>query len=171
VSGSPSASLSEINARQSLVAFFYTRPHFRADLVRTLDDVEDIGRLSQKLLLGRGDINDLIALSKTIHVWSYIKSRIKQEKRLEMSERSDFKDVDWCSVDALMSRMSPLDDLANKILNAIEEDSSPEATRSIEEQDDALSVTAGSETPELCMNETSRFCTGKWAIKQRFACR
>lgn len=167
MSGSPSTSLSEINARQSLVAFFYTRPHFRADLVRALEDVEDIGRLSQKLLLGRGDINDLIAMGKTMHVWSNIKSRIKQEKKLEMSERSDFKDEDWNSIDALMSRMSSLDNLANKILNAIE-DSSPEGTRSIEEQDDAPSVTTGSEIPELCMNETSRFCTGKRAIKQRF---
>ena len=162
MSGSPSTSLNEINARQSLVAFLYTRPHFRADLIGVLEDVEDIGRISQKFLLGRGDVSDLLALSKTIHAWSNIKRLIEQEKSFETAKCHDFKAEDWSSIETLVSKMSPLDDLANKILDAIEE--SPfEDSRSVAEQDDGFSVSTDSGAP--------RFCSGKWLIKQRFASR
>ena len=171
MTGSPSISLNEINTRQSLVAFFYTRPHFRADLIGVLENVEDIGRISQKFLLGRGDVSDLLALSKTIHAWSNIKILIEQEKSLETTKWCDSKVEDWSSIDALVSKMSPLDDLANKILDAIEEDSPFEGSRSIAEQDDAFSVLTDSGVPEPGMNGAPRFCSGKWVIKQRFASR
>lgn len=169
MSGSPSTSLNEINARQSLVAFFYTSPHFRADLIGVLEEVEDVGRISQKFLLGRGDVSDLLALSKTIHAWSNIKNLIEQEKSLETAKCHNFKAEDWSSIDTLVSKMSPLDDLANKILDAIEEDSPFEGSHSIAEQDGAFNVSTDSGAPELGMNGVPRSCGGKWLIKQRFA--
>ncbi|KAK2461757.1 hypothetical protein APHAL10511_006220 [Amanita phalloides] len=160
---SPSTSLSEIYARQSLVALFYARPHFRADLKRALKDVEDVGRISQKFLLGRGDFNDLLALSKTIHVWSNIRLRIEEEKRLEMAECHDFKGDDWNNIFTLVSRMAALDDLSNKIVNAIDDvGASPEGPRPV--------IEFPSVTTDPAMSESaSQFCSGKWLIRQSFS--
>ena len=76
VPGSPSGSIAEVNARQSLVAFFHARPHLRNDLVGALRDLEDATRIVQKFLLGRGDASDLSAMSACISIWAAIRSRI-----------------------------------------------------------------------------------------------
>ncbi|KAF8633937.1 hypothetical protein AX15_001121 [Amanita polypyramis BW_CC] len=164
---SPSTSLNEINARQSLVSLLFTRPHFRADLISSLEDAEDIGRISQKFLLGRGDVNDLLALSRTIYVWSNIKRRIKEEKRLEMAERPEFNWDEWKSIDTLMSRMSELHSLSNKIIDAIEEgDASFEGTRSVIESGESSGILT---EIEPVMNGAPRVYNGKWTIRQSFS--
>ncbi|KAF8078408.1 muts domain V-domain-containing protein [Lyophyllum atratum] len=117
---SPSTSIVEINARQSLVAFFHARPHFQVDLAAALADAEDTGRIVQKFMLGRGDPNDLLAVKRTACIWSNIVKRIEDEKQLESVERVDFNKDDWASIDALMSGMIDLGDLSKRIGRALE---------------------------------------------------
>lgn len=114
-SGSPSTSVTEINARQSLVAFFHARPFLRQDLIQSLRDAEDATRIVQKFLLGRGNYADLTAICTTIDIWSSIRERILMEKR--MGGRGDEKvdDAEWASIGALMKRLSDLDGLARRI--------------------------------------------------------
>ncbi|KJA26143.1 hypothetical protein HYPSUDRAFT_1067724 [Hypholoma sublateritium FD-334 SS-4] len=117
---SPSTSVPEINARQSLVDIFCRRAHFRADLCELLKEVEDIERLCQKFLLGRAEFADLVSIQSTIDRWDNIHRRIKQEKKMEGIENPDtFSEDNWRNLDALFRRMSNVDDLASKISNAI----------------------------------------------------
>ncbi|OBZ78757.1 MutS 1 [Grifola frondosa] len=116
---SPSTSITEINARQSLVAFFYSRPFVLQDLVQTLGEVEDATRIVQRFLLGRGDVSDLSAICTTIDIWSSIKNRVELEKHMEHQERGQVTESDWTSLEMLMSRMADLENLANRIRMAL----------------------------------------------------
>ncbi|KAG8820621.1 DNA mismatch repair ATPase msh1, partial [Serendipita sp. 399] len=62
----PSTSIAEIKTRQSVVSFFYTRPHLRADLIALLRKIEDTARIVQKFLAGRGTPDDLRNIATAI---------------------------------------------------------------------------------------------------------
>lgn len=111
--------MAEINARQSLVAFFHARPFLRQDLVQVLRDAEDATRIVQKFLLGRGSFSDLSALCTTVETWSSIKERILTEQKMERAEDDPVADAQWASVEALMDRMSDLSDLSARISMAL----------------------------------------------------
>jgi hypothetical protein len=113
--GSPSTSIKEINARQSLVEFLHARPHLRDDIVQALSDMEDASRIVQKFIMGRGDASDLSAIHSTILVWGSIKTRIELEKKMEKTERGIIAEDEWASLDVLMSRMSELRELRMRI--------------------------------------------------------
>lgn len=163
--GSPSTSLVEINARQSLVAFFCSRPNFRTDLALALADAEDTGRIVQKFSLGRGDSNDLLAVKRTTQVWAAIKKRVEEEKRLEVLERTDFNEEDWRSLDSLMSRMARLDELSARISTALE-DSPPAMDESQTPGPEPLEVnTTDSEKEPSEVNVFWPSGVGKWTIK------
>ncbi|KZT74786.1 hypothetical protein DAEQUDRAFT_742256 [Daedalea quercina L-15889] len=116
---SPSTSLREIKARQSLVAFFHARPYLREDLVQALGDIEDTTRIVQRLLLGRGQSSDLAALCSTIRTWTSIRRRVELEKAMEAQERGVVDEEEWSSIDALMHGMHDLDHLVNMIEKAM----------------------------------------------------
>jgi DNA mismatch repair ATPase MutS len=112
---SPSTSLTEINARQSLVAFFCDRPHLRADLLDLLRKAEDAGRLVQKFLLGRGDSSHLHLLGTTMKLWDNIQLRIQEERQLEAQNNPNFHSEQWRSLDALVNRMADVSILSQRI--------------------------------------------------------
>ena len=118
--GSPSASITEIDARQSLVAFFSRRPHFRVDVSETLKRVDDVGRLCQKFLLGRADFTDLSSIHASIEVWTNLGKQFQQEKAAESTERLESPvNDDWKALDTLFSQLSSLDALSSRISKAI----------------------------------------------------
>ncbi|KAJ3870122.1 muts domain V-domain-containing protein [Lentinula novae-zelandiae] len=132
---SPSTSIQEINARQSLVAFFHSRPHFRADLLVFLAKAEDASRIVQKFLLGKGDPSDMLALTATVNIWSGIQQRVNHEREMEYLERRSFSASEWVSLDTLMNRMVNLEDLAQRISLAVERPVSPQYDESAEDAD------------------------------------
>ncbi|KAK0208543.1 muts domain V-domain-containing protein [Desarmillaria ectypa] len=118
---SPSTSIPEIEARQSLVEFFCLRSYFREDLVEALAKLEDASRIVQKFLLGRGDNSDLLAVYTTVKTWSHLKLRIGRERLLEAQERGEnFCSDEWSSLDSLMARFSDLNELGRRIGSALE---------------------------------------------------
>lgn len=119
--GSPSTSQREIEARQSLVAFFYHRPHLRDDIVRSLQDSEDACRIVQRFLSCKGEPKDLLAINRTIQVWTVIQNRIELEKTMECRERDSVREEDWSSVDTLVSKITSLHDLSTRITLALED--------------------------------------------------
>ncbi|TFK57401.1 hypothetical protein OE88DRAFT_1691084 [Heliocybe sulcata] len=116
---SPSASLKEIHARQSLVAFFHDRPSLREDLTITLNEVADTTRIIQRFLASRGVISDLTSVSSTVSTWTSIVKRLELEKKMEERERADFRIEDWASLDLLLSRIRDLQHVADHINSAI----------------------------------------------------
>jgi hypothetical protein len=111
--------MKEINARQSLVAFLYTRPDLRADLTATVSKTDDVTRIVQKFLLGRAEPSDLLAISSTVSVWFSIQERLRQEKILEEREQNGIRIDEWSSIDTLMSRLADLGQLSKKITDAL----------------------------------------------------
>ncbi|KAG1783726.1 muts domain V-domain-containing protein [Suillus placidus] len=121
---SPSTSVKEIQARQSLVAFFHARPHLLSDVRQFLDEVEDTTRIVQRFLLGRGDPGDLVSISKTIN--------------MESSERGFLLSEDWSSVDALLCRMADLQDLERRINLALRNIETTDELRDDQDADGSL---------------------------------
>lgn len=165
VVGSPSTSLTEINARQSLVAFFHRRPHFLADLAQVLANVDDTGRIVQRFLLGRGDTSDLLALNTTIAMWSAIRRRIDEERHQETVERDDYSADEWISLNALMSRLKDFNQLADRISIALEtvqpSNEAPEPVQDFEESEGSQGIVTKS---------IWKYSNQKWVIKSRQAC-
>jgi DNA mismatch repair ATPase MutS len=119
LTGSPSTSVAEINARQALVAFFHSRTHIRDDLTQLLSNIEDVSRIVQKFLLGRGNANDLSAINQTIVGWSSIQKRIELERDMAIKERGSIRHEEWASLDSLMARMNDLTNLSLRISTSI----------------------------------------------------
>ncbi|KAJ3922978.1 muts domain V-domain-containing protein [Lentinula edodes] len=143
---SPSTSIQEINARQSLVAFFHSRPHFRADLLVFLAKAEDASRIVQKFLLGKGDPSDMLALTATVNIWSGIQQRVNHEREMEYLERRSFSASEWGSLDSLMNRMVNLEDLAQRISLAVERPVPPQYDESAEDADLESDENSGANT-------------------------
>lgn len=118
--GSPSASLSEINARQSIVAFFHSRPHLRRDLRDHLRGIDDVTRVVQRFLLGRANTDDVATISTAISAWSIIKNRLSLERELQFKGEDCDSEREWASIDALVSRMQDLPELERKIQASID---------------------------------------------------
>ncbi|KAI0785994.1 muts domain V-domain-containing protein [Abortiporus biennis] len=158
---SPSTSLVEIKARQTLVAFFLRRPHLRSDLIQCLRDTEDTTRIIQKFFSGRGDAVDLLALCNTIDVWSSIRTRIDLEREMELKEHGVTSDDEWSSINALLLRMFDVQELARQISLALVG------------RDDLVRSDISPSDPDTRISEPSSdpisFAAGSWTIKPEFS--
>ena len=122
VAGSPSTSLSEINARQSIVALFHALPHLRCDLRDRLRGIDDVARVLQKFLLGRGNTDDVVAISTAISAWSFVRSRLSLERKLHTKEGNRNLEREWAAIDGLLSQMEDLPELDRKIQASMDGD-------------------------------------------------
>lgn len=122
LAGSPSTSLSEINTRQSIVALFHALPHLRRDLRDRLRGIDDVARVLQKFLLGRGNTDDVVAISTAISVWSFVRTRLSLEQKLRTKEGDRNLEGEWAPIDALLSQMEDLPELERKIQASMDDD-------------------------------------------------
>jgi hypothetical protein len=123
--------LSEINTRQSIVALFHALPHLRRDLRDRLRGVDDVARVVQKFLLGRGNTDDVLTIGTAISVWSFVKSRLSLDRKLHSKEGDYDSERKWAGVHALISRLEDLPELERKIRTSIDPTrlgNSPEST-------------------------------------------
>lgn len=88
--------------------------------MRLLHDSEDACRIVQRFLSCRGEPKDLLAINRTIQVWTGIRNRIELEKTMERPERDSVRGEDWSSVDTLLSKITSLHDLSTRITLALE---------------------------------------------------
>lgn len=165
--GSPSTSVTEIRARQSLVELFRTRPALLKDIRELLKEVEDATRISQRFLLGRGSVDDLISIKETIESWETICGLLSIEEAMEMHQDQEKATESWSSLKHLMLRMSNLKSIAERINLAVE---SERPSLSLSEEDDGggsiedepTDVETGLEEPRT----SSFFGTDmKWTIR------
>ncbi|KAF8506861.1 muts domain V-domain-containing protein [Russula emetica] len=119
---SPSTSLSEINTRQSIVALFHAFPHLRRDLRDRLRGIDDVARVLQKFLLGRGNTDDVVAIGTAISVWSFVRTRLSLERKLHTEEGDRNLGREWAAIDALLSQMEDLPELERKIQASMDGD-------------------------------------------------
>ncbi|PIL32139.1 hypothetical protein GSI_06845 [Ganoderma sinense ZZ0214-1] len=162
---SPSTSVAEINARQSLVAFFHARPFLRQDLVQSLRDAEDATRIVQKFLLGRGSFQDLTAICTTVDIWSSIKERILMEKRMEGRGNDHISDAQWASIEALMEKLSDLEWLANRVRAALV----PRETAVSDEEVGSDEPFMGSVNPVSSSDPRNTLGVVDWTIRPTFS--
>jgi hypothetical protein len=84
--------------------------------------IEDIGRIVQKFVTGRGGVTDLQAIRTASQLWSRIFRRIAQERHCESKPPHNPTFLkEWESMDVLLSRTADLQHLIRYIESAIED--------------------------------------------------
>ncbi|KAH7104481.1 muts domain V-domain-containing protein [Auriculariales sp. MPI-PUGE-AT-0066] len=139
---SPSTSIAEITARQSLVELFLRLEPLRRDVRELLRRVEDSSRIVQRFLLGRGDTDDLVDIRDVIALWSRVKQRIELERRLDIQNASRDMTADWTNLDMLLGKLRDMSELGTRINEAVYEKHRrkgiPETTDGSEEDGDEI---------------------------------
>ena len=158
LSGSPSTSIKEINARQSLVSFLCARPHLREDLAAYLSDVEDVSRIVQRFILGRGEPSDLASIHSSISIWGKLKARLQMEQRRELRENGEDVQCDWASVNTLLSKMTDLSQLSGRIASALHLGDDQARAANTDAEDSV-------ESPDASRSGVWRWGSNKWTIR------
>jgi DNA mismatch repair ATPase MutS len=129
--------------------------------------MEDASRIVQKFILGRGDAGDLSAIHSTISVWESIRKRVELEKKMEKKERGAIVESDWASLNALMSRMSDLRELANRISMALRHkvDVAEDETPISDDASQDASGMANDNAPQTKSKQYFAYGHDTWAIK------
>lgn len=167
--GSPCTRLDEINFRQSLVAFFVTRPHVRDDVRRLLSGAEDATRILQRFLLGRGLPSDFSSLNSSIITWISINRRFNLEREQELKERGQLKVDEWSCVDTLLGRMKNLAELSVRITASLTRtDLSADLEPGPPETEEGEEATLDLDSPAAEINLTSG--AAKWMIRPEWGC-
>ena len=117
---SPSTSIDIITKRQDLVSRFLESEELRDIIVSLLRRSHDSQRLVQKFAMGRGDADDLLALSNTVRATEQIVSTLDEASKA-------LTDTEGSAPDCILSLISRLDleeplRLASRITEAIDEE-------------------------------------------------
>ncbi|WWC85774.1 uncharacterized protein L201_000640 [Kwoniella dendrophila CBS 6074] len=119
---SPSTSLDQINSRLSLVQALYDREDLREELRDTLRGIEDVMRIVQRFRGQRGSNRDIWDVGIWIRTVESILFRVKQEISYEIQNNKDAKQTEGIlRLQQFMSEFNPLEDLARKIEESIDE--------------------------------------------------
>ncbi|TFK30637.1 hypothetical protein FA15DRAFT_690314 [Coprinopsis marcescibilis] len=161
---SPSASASEIQGWQSLVSFFFDRPHLRADLRETLKKAGDIGRIVQTLLLRKGNIDDLVTVKKTIILWSTIAQRLRMERELDPNFSHSLEA--WRAMDLFIDRLHDLTSLSARIGEALSLEIQP---GDCDEVETAVQAFESEGNPAPISSSDSGPGEAKWGINSSFS--
>jgi DNA mismatch repair ATPase MutS len=130
----------EINGRLDLVTEILRNPSLRESLVNHLQMTFDTWRIMQKFAFGKGVVDDLISLARTIYYTSQIRlllqSHVKSSNANIVSSGSS-----KCAVSELIDRLvlEKVDKVAEDILQAIDEDKLSEQ-HSIEDDETVATV-------------------------------
>lgn len=90
------------------------------DIVQHLKRLEDISRVVQRFILGRGDVSDLGAIKNAIEIWNIIRSRIAMEYRAEQTRLSKASENEWSDIITLLGHMTDLKHLALRVGMALQ---------------------------------------------------
>lgn len=164
--GAPSTVLSEINARQALVASFCSTSAIRRYLVSLLRSLDDSPRLLQRLYLGRGSPFDLLGLKKTIVGTEAVRENLTAA--LDDLEHRDERQA----VSALLERLTDHTELSRAIEEAIDEDALVERTRVMERKaavTEAFGATAAQREEEENGGQDGQYTEGLWGKNEPWA--
>ena len=101
---SPSASLSVINQRLDLVQVFLEKVDLREDITSLLKRTFDSQRIVQKFSLGRGDVDDLVSLLRTISATQNVVTVLKDSMTDDSSRTLNASATN--SLSAILDRLS-----------------------------------------------------------------
>lgn len=127
------------------------------DITNILNEIDDVSRLCQRFLLGRADFGDLASIRNTIHFWTSLKNICGQEKAIEQKEDPDNHRLsEWDAIDALLQRLTNLENVSERIENAIiidsnggiESNDTLETNEDIDIHNDPQTLALISEKPE-----------------------
>ncbi|KAL7267211.1 MutS protein 1, partial [Rhizina undulata] len=127
---SPITSMSIINHRLNLVELFLNEVPLREALIRCLQRTHDSHKIVQKFSIGRGDVDDLVALARTIEATQQIYDLLASQIPSPADKENDTQ----ASIESLVKRFEIPIALANKITNSVDEEGLMEKQR-IEESE------------------------------------
>lgn len=99
-----------IEGRLNIVEFFYHNGALRDDIIALLRRTHDSQRLAQRFSIGRGSVDDLLSLARTIELTRSIQARLSSEA------------ADDSSLQQLLSRLHIPITLARTIISSIDEE-------------------------------------------------
>jgi DNA mismatch repair ATPase MutS len=144
----------------------------RKDLLQILTSAEDISRVVQKFLSGKGSANDLSAVAGAIRTWSAIRERVEHERNMERVERGEaFAEEEWGSVDLLLARLVDLRELADTIGRALHGQQQPQQMETVLEEEEAVEDSYSSallkeQEESIVLNANKQ----EWTINPRCVC-
>lgn len=154
--GSPSTSLEEINARQSLVSKLLESHPLRADVIEALKQSDDLSRITQRFSLGRGDADDLNAVRQTINMWSSLQAVVRlHEDETDLPDLILKRKSDQLS--RLLDNMVELQHLADRIRDSVV-NTPPRRTGAVEGFDTGFEPALDSSTED----------PSKWTITPKY---
>src|SRR5205823_10786869 len=95
-----------------IVEYFYHKTHLTDDIRQILQEVDDAQRTSQKISFDYCGPDDFLKLKRTFESMGIIKTRLREELNFTSN----------LSLEALVERLQPQDDLIQIITEAIDED-------------------------------------------------
>ncbi|CAG8623035.1 4759_t:CDS:10, partial [Funneliformis caledonium] len=108
----PTTSLIKINNRLDIVEYFYCNTHLTSDIRQILEEVDDAQRTSQKISFDYYGPDDFLKLKRTFEAMGTIKTRLEEELKITPN----------FSLEALIERLKPQNELIKIIKDAIDED-------------------------------------------------
>lgn len=126
--------------------------------------MDDATRISQKFLLGKGTIDDLISIRDTIEAWDTVRRLLLTEKDIEARQDKSKATEAWGCLEQLMSRISNLNRISERIALAVEceqpsqcipvedDEGMPSADQSREAQRPGTDVARGMNSLSLDLN-------------------
>ncbi|CAG8436176.1 9502_t:CDS:10 [Diversispora eburnea] len=109
----PSTSINVINYRLNLVEYFYNNSHLTNDIRELLSECDDAQRTSQKVTFDQYSPDDFLKLKRTLEKMLLIKNRIRVELNITPND----------SLESILTRFKPQQDLINSITKAVDEES------------------------------------------------
>ena len=141
------------------------------DLREMLKDVDDASRISQKFLLGKGTIDDLVSMRDTIEAWNTIRKLLVSEKEIEQLEGTKRIPEAWRCLEQLMEKMSNLHGISERISMAVECDERPQNSSTVDgdgETDDPPISDAQQADSDATKTTTFFGLEPKWSIKPQW---
>ncbi|KAA8892867.1 muts domain V-domain-containing protein [Sphaerosporella brunnea] len=156
----PSTDVDVIVKRLDLVETLLNDEVLRGDIIALLKRTHDSQRIVQKISMGRGDADDMVALAQTIVVTEELL------ERLTNTNKKIFRSI--------ISRISCPSELADKILNAIDEEGlmrhqieAADVAATISETPSAADVEESSKAVEELLEEVVEAGAGKKRMRKR----
>ncbi|RHZ74145.1 hypothetical protein Glove_227g7 [Diversispora epigaea] len=130
----PSTSINVINYRLNLVEYFYNNSHLTNDICQLLSECDDAQRMSQKVTFDQYSPDDFLKLKRTLETMLLIKNRIRVELNITPND----------SLEAILTRFKPQQNLINSITKAVDEESLNRA-KDKQSSDEVIDVEDGEE--------------------------
>jgi hypothetical protein len=131
-----------------------------------LKSIEDVSRISQRFLLGKGTTDDLVSIRNTIQIWETIRSTFAVDQDYESRTNPDQSPVAWDSLNRLLMKIVDLRGVADRIALAVDCNEASQVPSVSEDEEYELQV-EGKPAQEAFKLTALPLSDFKWTIRPR----